>query len=257
MGSYVDIDGHPTWVDERGSGDETIVLLHGGMSNSDLLLDTIGDTLGATYRLVSFDRRGHGRTADTPAPFHYDDMATETIGVLEQVVGGPAHLVGWSDGIIIALLVAQRRPDLVGKLVPIGANYHHDGTAEMSLAPDSPVAAMIGQAYAERSPDGADHFGVIFEKTMALFGSEPTMATDDLGRIAAPTLVMAGDDDLIRLDHTCSMYEALPAGQLAIVPGASHALPIERPADVARLVLDFLASGPPATFMPVLRAGRG
>ena len=257
MGSYVDIDGHPTWVDERGRGDETIVLLHGGMSNSDLLLDTIGDALGARYRLVSFDRRGHGRTADTPAPFHYDDMATETIGVLEQVVGGPAHLVGWSDGGIIALLVAQRRPDLVGKLVPIGANYHFDATVDLALAPDSPVAVMIGQAYAERSPDGPEHFGVIFEKTMALFGTEPTMTTADLARIGAPTLVMAGDDDLIRLDHTCSMYEALPAGQLAIVPGASHALPIEKPADVARLVLEFLASGPPATFMPVLRAGRG
>jgi len=257
MSSYVDIDGHPTWVDERGSGEETIVLLHGGMSSSDLLLDTIGDALGATYRLVSFDRRGHGRTADTPAPFHYDDMAAETIGVLEQVVGGPAHLVGWSDGGIIALLVAQRRPDLVDKLVPIGANYHHSGSLDVDLPPDSPIAAMIGQAYAERSPDGPDHFGEVFAKTMTLFGTEPTMTTDDLGRIAAPTLVMAGDDDLIRLDHTCSMYQALPAGQLAIVPGASHALPIEKPADVARLVLEFLASGPPATFMPVLRAGRG
>jgi pimeloyl-ACP methyl ester carboxylesterase len=97
----------------------------------------------------------------------------------------------------------------------------------------------------------------VFTKSMAMFTTEPTMTTDDLAQIAAPTLVVAGDDDVIRLDHTSSMYEALPAGQLAIVPGASHALPIEKPADLARLVLEFLASGPPETFMPVLRAGRG
>jgi pimeloyl-ACP methyl ester carboxylesterase len=254
MGSYVDINGHATWVEDRGSGAETVVLLHGGLSDSSLLLDTMGDTLAASRRLVAFDRRGHGRTADTPDPFHYDDMATEAIAVLETVVGGPAHLVGWSDGGIVALLVALRRPDLIGKLVPIGANYHYDGLAPLPLEADSPVVAMIAQAYGELSPDGPDHFPVVLGKAMTMFASEPTLTTDDLQRITAPTLVLSGDDDGVRLDHTCSMFLALPAGQLAIVPGSSHAVPIEKPADVARLIGDFLSSGPPETFMPILRA---
>jgi pimeloyl-ACP methyl ester carboxylesterase len=254
MGTYVDIDGHATWVEERGSGEETVLLLHGGLSDSSLLLDSMGDALAESRRVVAFDRRGHGRTADTADPFHYDDMATETIGVLETVVGGPAHLIGWSDGGIVALLVALRRPDLVGKLVPIGANFHHDGLAPISLDPHSPVVAMIAQAYGERSPDGLDHFPVVLGKAMALFASEPTLTTDDLAGIAAPTLVLSGDDDGVRLDHTCAMFLALPAGQLAVVPGSSHAVPIEKPADVARLVVEFLSSGPPETFMPILRA---
>jgi pimeloyl-ACP methyl ester carboxylesterase len=254
MGSYVDIAGHSTWVEERGNGEETVLMLHGGLSDSSLLLDAMGEALAGSWRVVAFDRRGHGRTADTEDPFHYDDMATETIGVLESVVRGPAHLVGWSDGGIVALLVALRRPDLVGKLVPIGANFHYDGLAPISLDPDSPVAAMIAQAYGERSPDGPDHFSVVLGKAMTLFSSEPTLTTDDLAGIAAPTLVLTGDDDGVRLDHTCAMFLALPAGQLAIVPGSSHAVPIEKPADVARLVVDFLSSGPPETFMPILRA---
>ena len=95
MGDRVDIGGHPTWVETRGSGEETVLLLHGGVSNSDVTLDVLSAPLEqAHYRVVAFDRRGHGYTADTDAPFHYEDMATETIGVLEQVVGGPAHLVG-------------------------------------------------------------------------------------------------------------------------------------------------------------------
>jgi pimeloyl-ACP methyl ester carboxylesterase len=256
MGEYVDINGHPTWVDERGSGSgsDTVLMLHGGLSNSDLLLDTIGAALAERYRVVAFDRRGHGRTADTDAPFHYDDMATETIGVLEQVVGGPAHLVGWSDGGIISLYVALRRADLVGKLVPIGANYHFNGLQPIELDPSSPVMAMIADSYGRVSPDGPSHFPDVVNKSLTMFGSEPAMTTDDLKGIAAPVLVLAGDDDAARLDHTCALYEALPAGELAIVPGTSHALPLEKPAEVIRLVLDFLAAaGPPQTFMPMLR----
>jgi pimeloyl-ACP methyl ester carboxylesterase len=254
MGEYIDILGHPTWVVDRGTGDETVVLLHGGLSDSDLLLDTLGTGLAERYRVVAFDRRGHGRTADTDAPFHYDDMANETVAVLGKVVGGPAHLVGWSDGGIIALLMGIEHPELVGRLVPIGANYHYDGLGPLGLDADSPVMAMIAQGYAERSPDGADHFPVVLEKSLTMFSTEPTLTMDDLGRIAAPTLVLAGDDEPIRLDHTCSLYEALPAGQLAIVPGTSHAVPMEKPAEVLHLILDFLSGpAPPKTFMPVKR----
>ncbi len=253
MGDYSDVGGHPTWVDERGSGAETVLLLHGGLSNSDLLLDAIGGPLAERHRVVAFDRRGHGRTADTSAPFHYDDMAIETVAVLEQVVGGSADLVGWSDGGIIAVLVALRRPELVGKVVAIGANYHHDGINPMVMDLVSPVLAMIAESYGERSPDGADHFPEVLSKSLAMVDSEPTLTTDDLRKIGAPTLVVSADDEIVRLEHSCSMYEALPAGQFAVVPASSHALPIEKPAEVARLILEFLAAGPPQTFMPVRR----
>jgi pimeloyl-ACP methyl ester carboxylesterase len=94
----------------------------------------------------------------------------------------------------------------------------------------------------------------MFERFRVMATTEPTMTPDDLAAITAPTLVMAGDDDIIRLDHTCAMYEALPAGRLAIAPGASHALPIEQPALVASLILDFLASDdPPPTLMAIRR----
>ncbi len=98
------VAGHSTWIYDSGEGEPTIVILHGGLSNSDELLDAIGPPIGENHRVVAFDRRGHGRTADTEAPFHYDDMATETIAVLDQLIDGPAVLVGWSDGGIIALL---------------------------------------------------------------------------------------------------------------------------------------------------------
>lgn len=258
MGDYIDIGGHATWVEQEGdsTASETVLLLHGGFGNSDMLLGGLGGALGDRYRLVAFDRRGHGRTADTDQPFHYDDMAEEVVAVLEQVVGGPAHLVGYSDGGIISLRVVLSRPELVRSMVLIGTNFHHEGVlpVEMGDAGDNPVFAMIEADYSERSPDGAEHFGAIAAKTFALFTTEPTMAASDLTAIECPALVVAGDDDMVALAHTCALYESLPAGQLAIVPGTSHVLPMEKPDLLARLVADFLASEePPMTFMPVRR----
>ncbi|MBT8163179.1 MULTISPECIES: alpha/beta fold hydrolase [Arthrobacter] len=255
MAGYVDIGGHPTWVDDSGGPGAALLLLHGGMSNSDDLLRSIGGDLSKDYRVVAFDRRGHGRTADTEGAFDYEDMAAETVRVLETVVHGPAHLVGWSDGGIVALLVALSRPDLVHRLVVIGTNFHYNGTVPFDMDPQSPMAQELATAYAERSPDGAEHLEVVFRKSVALFTSEPQLTTADIGRIAHPALVVVGDDDVVTLAHTISLYEALPSGQLAVVPGASHALPFEQPDVLARLITTFLAgTQPPRTLMPVRRA---
>ncbi|MET1000976.1 MAG: alpha/beta hydrolase [Acidimicrobiia bacterium] len=256
MGEFVAIDGHPTWVEDTGTGTPVLVL-HGGFSNSDGLVEVFAP-LAADYRVIAFDRRGHGRTADTDAPFHYADMTTETAGVLAHAGGEAAHIVGYSDGGIIALLLALARPDLVRSLVLIGTNYHYDGVVPGTFEDfghDSDSFAFLQPGYAERSPDGGDHFAVVVAKGVAMLTTEPTLTTDDLARIPMPALVMAGDDDMVEPAHTQSLYESLPNGQLAVVPGASHVVPYEKPALVAQLVAEFLGSGGEvATMMPVRRA---
>ena len=285
----LDVLGHPTWYTVQGAGDETVLLLHGGLSNSDALLDSIGGPLAEHRRVAAFDRRGHGRTGDTPEAFHFESMVDETIAVIEHI-GGPVHIVGWSDGGIVGLLLALRRPELVGRLVAIGANYHwnvlpdltgaaaSDGVeageaAQMAAivggdaAPpeaeaadgdevptDHPVVARMAAAYAERSPDGPDHFAVVAAKGFHLFGVEPELTVEDLARVSVAVLLMAGDDDLIPLSHTAAFFAGLPEAQLSIVPGASHALPLEHPQEVVGLIERFLGSEvPPVTTMPNLR----
>jgi pimeloyl-ACP methyl ester carboxylesterase len=250
---YTDIGGHRTWFADSAGAGEPVLLLHGGLSDSELLLEPLEPALGRRYRVLAFDRRGHGRTADTEAAFHYDDMANETVAAIEKLIGGPTNLVGWSDGGIIALLVALRRPDLVRSLVLIGTNYHYNAMQPMEPG-DGSVPEVIRDRYAERSPDGGEHFGRVMEKSFAMFASEPTLTTDDLRRISAPALVMVGDDDMATLAHTASLYESLPQGQLAVVPGTSHAVVIEKPELVGRLIGDFLsAPGKPETLFPVRR----
>jgi pimeloyl-ACP methyl ester carboxylesterase len=247
----VDIEGHATWFEDRAGPGVPVLLLHGGMSNSDALLGSIASVIGQQHRVVAFDRRGHGRTADTDRPFHYDAMADETIAFLESVVAEPAHLVGWSDGGIVALLVALRRPELVERLVLIGVNYHFSGILELDIDPDGEFAQFMFTDYAERSPDGPEHFPVVVDKAITLFATEPTLTTTDIATVTAPALVLVGDDDLIVPHHTQSLYEALPAGQLCVIPGASHGAPMEKPALVAHLIVEFLDGPvPPTTLIP-------
>lgn len=124
---------------------------------------------------------GHGYTADTDADFHYEDMATETVRVLEQVVGAPAHLVGWSDGGIVALIIARKRPDLVHKLVVIGANYDYDRVMPVEMDPASSLVQELSKAHIERPPDSAEHLELAFSKSSRMYGTEPTPTTAAMG----------------------------------------------------------------------------
>jgi pimeloyl-ACP methyl ester carboxylesterase len=252
----IDIAGVSTHYEEHGEG-EPLVLLHGGMSDSTSWAMQV-PALAAAYRVLAPDRRGHGRSGDTDAPYSYEDMATETVAFLEQVVGGPAHLVGWSDGGNVALLVAAQRPDLVRRQVAIGANFHHEGlmdVADMGVDPDAPEVAMFKGLHDAVSPGGAEHWPSFFRRSMQMWREGPTMTVDDLAAIDVPTLVLVGDDEPITLEHTCALYESLPASQLAVVPGTSHLLLLEKPDVANQLILGFLAeTEPPATMFPVRRA---
>jgi pimeloyl-ACP methyl ester carboxylesterase len=224
------------------------------MSSSASLLTSIGTSMAKRFRVAAFDRRGHGRTKDTDEPFSYDAMATETVAFIEYL-DRRVHLVGHSDGGNIALLVAMRRPDLLRRVVAIGANYHHGGL--MPMAPfdsESEAFSEWAQRFGENSPDGPEHARAVEEKTRIMTFSQPTLTPKDLATIPVPVLVMAGDDDVATLSHTCSMYEAIPQGQLSIVPGTSHMLLKERTKESVRIIDHFLVSKlPPVTFAPLRR----
>jgi pimeloyl-ACP methyl ester carboxylesterase len=251
--TYVDILGHPTWISVGIENDETVLLLHGGIVDSRSLLESIGPALSDRYCVAAFDRRGHGRTADTAEGLHYDSMADETIGVLEHL-DRPAHLVGHSDGGDVGLLVAMRRPDLVLRLVMIGSNFHHAGLLPIGELMTPDVHEMFATMYGECSPDGREHFDEFLAKTYAMWSSEPSLTPADLATVPVPVLVLVADDDAIALSHTCLLYESIPGAQLAVVPGASHLLPIEQPEETVRIIRKFLESSvPPATLMPIRR----
>ncbi len=253
----VELNGHRTWARiGRGKGPR-LVLLHGGFSSSASPLRSVGPRLARDFRVSAFDRRGHGRTADTDQPFHYADMADETIAFLE-VLGGRAHLVGTSDGGIVALLTAMKRPDLVNRVVAVGANFHFDAVAnDQTLKFEGPDFDAWAVAYGAVSPDGEAHAREVADKGLLLLATEPTLTPSDLATITRPVLVMVGDDDVVDLAHTVVLYQSLPEAQLAVLPGASHAVLKEHTKLAAKMIQRFLTQRlPPVTLMPVRRARR-
>jgi pimeloyl-ACP methyl ester carboxylesterase len=192
----------------------------------------------------------------------YGAMAQDTIAFLEAVGTGPAHLVGWSDGAIVALLVALKRPDLVRRLVLLSGALDTSGWVPQfepatRLPADSPLFEPFRVAYEAASPDGPDHWPVVFAKVMEMWRAEPHIPRADLAQLQARTLILVGDDDLATLEHATEMYRTLPDGELAVVPGASHFALMEKPDLVNHIIVDFLTQDRIPTLMPVRRAVSG
>ncbi|HEY6787486.1 MAG TPA: alpha/beta hydrolase [Trebonia sp.] len=250
--SYVDAGGVRTWYAEHGAGDP-VVLLHGALTDASEFGATI-PALAERFRVLTPERRGHGHTPDVPGPITYELMAADTAAFLDTLRVGRPHLVGHSDGANVALLVALTRPDLVGRLVLISGNFHHDGLVAGLDLNELAANDYLAHAYGQVSPDGRDHFPAITAKIFRMATTGPTLSTADLARVTARTLVMAGDDDMVSAEHTLLLYRGIPDSELAVVPGTSHALIIEKPDLCNRIILDFLARDPVPTFMPIRRA---
>jgi pimeloyl-ACP methyl ester carboxylesterase len=101
------------------------------------------------------------------------------------------------------------------------------------------MTALV-KRYDEISPDGPAHFPVVFEKTKRLWLNEPNITKEELAKIRAPTMVMAGDRDAIPIEHTLEMFRSIKGAQLCIIPGTTHFLMFQKPDMVNRAILDFL-----------------
>ncbi len=205
-----------------------MLLLHGGLGTVEDFASQ-APVLAKHFKVVAFERPGHGHTADTAEPFSFDTMSANTIDFIEALKLGATNLVGWSDGAITALLVAISRPDLVKRLVSVSGIF----TFRKNMT------ALV-RRYDEVSPDGPAHFPVVFEKTKRLWLNEPNITTKDLARISASTMVMAGDRDSIPIEHTLELFRSIKGAQLCIIPCTTHFLMSQKPDMVNKAILDFL-----------------
>ena len=234
------------FYETKGKG-ETVLFLHGGFgSNEDFTGQTTG--LAKYFKVVAFERPGHGHTADTPEPFSFDTMSSYTIDFIEKLNLGPVNLVGWSDGAITALFVALSHPELVKRLIPISASFNTNALPKADVdwirtqTPESfrkALPDLIGR-YDTLSPDGPGHFPIIFEKTKKMWLNEPNISPKELSKISAPTLVMAADRDAVTLEHTLELFRSIKNAELCIIPGASHLLLKQKPEATTKAILDFL-----------------
>ncbi|MDA2963219.1 MAG: alpha/beta hydrolase [Actinomycetota bacterium] len=252
MPQYENLRGHDLYCYEWENDGQAVVLLHGGLSKTSSWDYIMVPALEDDFHIFAYDRTAHGFTGDQKGSLHFDFQCREAIAYLEDFVKEPAHLIGWSDGANIALMVAIQRPDLVKSIVAIGGNFHYSGVkqpfGDVVISPEDQAE------YNLISPDAPD---TLLEKSIrmnAIWISEPTLTVKEISTIQCPVLVLVGDDDVIDHHHTIELYEALPLGQLAVIPGTSHALLKEKPDLMNAVIIQFLEDLTyPVTWMPVRR----
>jgi pimeloyl-ACP methyl ester carboxylesterase len=201
---------------------EPLLLVHGnGGSIGDLAAQI--DHFKANRKVIAMDSRDQGRSGDSAGPITYEQMADDLAALVDHLKLGPVDVVGWSDGGIEALLMGVRHPDKVRKLVAMAANL-----SPTAIYPET--AAWLAQmkagmpADAAKTPEGRRGL-----KMLNLMENEPHIDPAMLRKVAAPTLVVSGDHDVIRLEHTVEIFNKLPNANLAVLPNTTHAVPYDDP----------------------------
>jgi hypothetical protein len=235
--AYINLRGHQTWSIEHANNGEPLLLLHGGLSATENFEPHILPAVEDRFHVYGYDRTAHGRTGIRKGFYHFDFQRDEAIAYLEDVIAKPAHLLGHSDGGIIALMVAIKRPDLVLSIIATGANYSWD--ADLRLDSQITISEENIQEYTERSPDSLENLEIIIRKAHEVWAHEPNISIAELSTITCPTLVVNGDDEPFNPHHGVDLYQALPNGRLAIIPGSPHATHKIKPHLLYPIIKDF------------------
>ena len=214
----VEVNGVSLFYAAEGSG-KPVILLHGNGGSHNDLETTHRELAQAGYMVYALDSRGQG--ANKPLPeYHYKDMATDVYEFIKLKGLEKPAVFGFSDGGIIALQLEVMYPGTLGAIVTGGANI---------FVKDALIPSFAEGFLAQPST----------EPLVIMLQTEPSMTVEDMKGIGCPSLIMSGEHDLIRQEHTLLIGENIPSGRPVIIPGEDHGSYICNSPKLAPLILDF------------------
>jgi pimeloyl-ACP methyl ester carboxylesterase len=224
-GAYAPVNGLKMYYEIHGDDHHgtPLVLVHGGGSTIESNWSRILPLLASSRRVVAVEEQGHGHTAAIDRPFNFENSADDVAALLDYLKIDRADVMGFSNGGNIALRIGLRHPEKVNKIVAISAMYRRDGmipgfwdgfkNPDISMMPE-----VLKEADRKINPDPA-HLQQLFEQDSNRMAEFKDWADADLSGIAAPTLVVVGDQDIVLPEHALKMSRLLPHGRLMIIPG--------------------------------------
>ncbi len=225
----------------HGNG-KPLILLHGAFGNTNDWRNQI-PAFSKHYKVIAPDNRGHGRSTFSERHMTYSLMASDVIELMDYLDIKKAHILGWSDGGIIALDLAINYPDRMDKVIVYGGNYNRSG-ARTEWGEVETINRLMEQAsvdYQRLSPN-PNQWDALVANTLKMWESGPNFTAKQLGGITVPMLILDGDNDgLIYTEHTIEMAGLIPGASLTLIPGTGHFAPWEKPEEFNRIVLEFLA----------------
>lgn len=219
---------------QKGKG-FPLVLLHGNGEDGGYFVRQT-DYFSARWRVLAVDTRGHGQSPRGDAPFTLEQFAGDLKDLLDSLGIARAVLLGFSDGANIALLFTLRYPEYVERLILNGGNLNPGG-----VKPSVQLPICLGYAIVSLCAK-FDKKAVPKKELLGLMVKQPHIDPQALSAIRCPTLVIAGDRDLIQEKHTKLIHASIPGAALAILPG-DHFVARRNSAAFNRAVEDFLQEG--------------
>lgn len=209
-----------------------LILLHGNGEESSYFVHQI-EAFSTHFRVIALDTRGHGQTPRGNAPFTIRQFAEDLIGFMDRHNIEKAHILGFSDGGNIALVFAMAHPERVEKLILNGANLDASGVKRSTQIPIE-IGYRIAKHFARKSPEARKN-----AELLGLMVNDPNVRPEELSRIQAPTLVIAGSKDMIKESHTRLIAQSIPWAELVLIPG-NHFVANKNPEAFNEAVMRFL-----------------
>lgn len=216
---------------ESGAG-FPLILLHGNGEDSSYFEHQIS-CFSKHFRVIALDTRGHGRSPRGDADFSLKQFSEDLRAFMDRHSIDRAHILGFSDGANIALEFALKYPGSVEKLILNGGNLCPWGVKFFVQLP-----VLLGY-WAAKAISVFDKKAVAKAELLGLMVTQPHIHRDDLAKLKIPTLVIAGENDMIRESHTREIHAAIPGSGLSILPG-DHFVAHGNPDAFNRAVLEFL-----------------
>ncbi|MFT3980034.1 MAG: alpha/beta hydrolase [Ferruginibacter sp.] len=233
-GNYIQTRDHTNIYYETYGAGEPLLLLHGNGGSIQSFKGEIPE-LAKHFKVIAVDTRAQGKSTDSStADFSYELFADDMKTLIDQLQLAKVNIIGWSDGANTALLLAMQHPDRISKMVLMGANLNPSAEAISSK-----IIKEVKSGIAELQ-NSADPKEKTTLRLIEMLLKEPNIPVEDLAKIKAKTLVMAGQKDLVLEKHTRLIADHIPHARLKIVKGATHFFPEEDPALFTKLALGFL-----------------
>ncbi|MFJ6197309.1 alpha/beta fold hydrolase [Micromonospora sp. NPDC092111] len=255
--SYAPVNGLSLYYESHGvAAGRPVVLIHGALSGIGTSFGTILPLLAQHRPVIAVELQAHGHTPDVDRPLTVDALAADVVGLLDHLGVAVADVFGWSMGAAVALRLGTDHAARVGRLVLASVTFHpgglHPGLLDGigDLEPEHLHGSELHEAYLRTAPDPAG-WPALVAKVRRLDADLPQWPASAIRALAAPTMIVLADSDIVRPEHAVEMFRllgggvagdlvGLPGCRLAVLPGTTHGTVPQRAHWLAPMVDEFL-----------------